>query len=832
MRLPVLNCDGRANSRTNIPQVNLKDRIAALQQRNASLSQPGSDIGTPSIPGRIAMTGASSLKDKIANFERKGAVPVPRGRFGESAPATNDSLLNKRGELYGNRVPELAKSTGEAALLVRKRTVSSHTARSYSISKPLTPMLTGDAPPLPPLPPLQPQRTGDWAGFSEARFPSNFDKVERRVASDALPRTSPILDIEVEGPLTETQDEGKVIGKEEVQSVGDRQDESAKKSQIILESTFASPTDPTTTQQAEHSTYVSGPGLDKVPRKVLLDAGTPAKSAQDGPLTLETGVNPEVTTVVSTPEQVPPPVIEVVEHDLTPTPSSDALQGLIESSTVQTIAFPLVPAHGLSSANVPADDTSPPPSAPLSLNTESGSSGSEEVSISSEELHTPSDTSFQTAEFPANAKIADAVPVVVVQDVVVAELPSTLSPAVKTESPISRPSDLPDTPQTAKPKLAALVSPTQSVVIPATTPSSPSEKAVLEYKAGQKSFHAVVHRKIVEASPVEPVPTTPVTRPAQKRTNPSFPPQKSTVQRVISQAYVEPESPSMGDLAALVADAAMLEEVLADPAKKPARRTKPTLPEIRESRSLERSRPAEIRIEGVHGNTIFPPEDSPYSDHKTAANSSSFFTSNLRTAPTTTRKSTSTSPSRASQGPKSFSSLRVRKQSMPGAYPRTSVCSEMSTDESTMVSTSSSPPVYSRDGSDTSSIRSSSKSWKSSKKGIGRASSWLFRKKEERPLPPLPEPTSPIPSTTLSPNMAVGSRRGDSPLPPRPESWLSVSSAGSGGGDVFSSEFFDAFPSVPGSLPAPSHSQTLPSGHKTASGLTRPHTISGPPSRR
>ncbi|KAI0693343.1 hypothetical protein BC835DRAFT_1231833, partial [Cytidiella melzeri] len=152
-----------ANARTGIPQVNLKDRIAALQQRNTSPSQHGLEAtsSSSSVPGRIVMPGSNSLKDKIANFEKKGAVPVPRGRFGESTPVAGDSSLRKRGELYGNRVPELAKSTGEAALLVRKRTVSTHAARSYSISKPLIPTLTGNSPPLTP---LQPQLTGDWAG--------------------------------------------------------------------------------------------------------------------------------------------------------------------------------------------------------------------------------------------------------------------------------------------------------------------------------------------------------------------------------------------------------------------------------------------------------------------------------------------------------------------------------------------------------------------------------------------------------------------------------------------------------------------------------------------
>jgi hypothetical protein len=75
----------------------LKDRIAALEQRNASAGS-NSNSSTPSLPT------SSALKDRIAKFESKGGVPVPRGSFGMGAPPLEEARLRTRGELYGNRI--------------------------------------------------------------------------------------------------------------------------------------------------------------------------------------------------------------------------------------------------------------------------------------------------------------------------------------------------------------------------------------------------------------------------------------------------------------------------------------------------------------------------------------------------------------------------------------------------------------------------------------------------------------------------------------------------------------------------------------------------------
>jgi len=59
-----------------------------------------------------------ALRDRIAKFEKKGGVPVPRGSFGLGAPPSADGP-QRRGELYGNRIPAPARAlssqyTGES----------------------------------------------------------------------------------------------------------------------------------------------------------------------------------------------------------------------------------------------------------------------------------------------------------------------------------------------------------------------------------------------------------------------------------------------------------------------------------------------------------------------------------------------------------------------------------------------------------------------------------------------------------------------------------------------------------------------------------------------
>lgn len=91
------------------PVGNLKERIAALQQRSVSpQSQPShhsASVSKPSSPNNHGSAG--SLRSKIAKFESKGGVPIPRGSFGLGAPP--EGAHNTSRELYGNRIPSVNK---------------------------------------------------------------------------------------------------------------------------------------------------------------------------------------------------------------------------------------------------------------------------------------------------------------------------------------------------------------------------------------------------------------------------------------------------------------------------------------------------------------------------------------------------------------------------------------------------------------------------------------------------------------------------------------------------------------------------------------------------
>jgi hypothetical protein len=90
--------------------INLKERIAALQQLSNTSNPPPSltlssnnDV-SPALQPPTANANIK-LREKIARFEKKGGVPVPRSSFGLGAPPPQDGHTKRHGELYGNRIP-------------------------------------------------------------------------------------------------------------------------------------------------------------------------------------------------------------------------------------------------------------------------------------------------------------------------------------------------------------------------------------------------------------------------------------------------------------------------------------------------------------------------------------------------------------------------------------------------------------------------------------------------------------------------------------------------------------------------------------------------------
>ena len=129
----------RTSSRSSqFPATNLKERIAALEQKNAesTASIQRATSPTPSVTSNSSHSGPSNgaLRDKIARFEKKGGVPVPRGRFGLGAPPLVEGP-RKRGELYGNRIPVPTRIlSGGNFPLSRPGSTSYDQRRSFSTS--------------------------------------------------------------------------------------------------------------------------------------------------------------------------------------------------------------------------------------------------------------------------------------------------------------------------------------------------------------------------------------------------------------------------------------------------------------------------------------------------------------------------------------------------------------------------------------------------------------------------------------------------------------------------------------------------------------------------
>ncbi|KAK7034739.1 hypothetical protein VNI00_012146 [Paramarasmius palmivorus] len=155
--MPSLHIRVFRSSRNQPQPQNLKERIAALEQRNNATPPPSSfSTSTPSSSSSLLTPqltgGTSALKDKIARFEKKGGVPVPRGSFGLGAPPpAENGQPRRRGELVGNRIPSVkshptgplsAQTTGGYGMMggVSAHTtgVTAHTTGSMSLTTHMT----------------------------------------------------------------------------------------------------------------------------------------------------------------------------------------------------------------------------------------------------------------------------------------------------------------------------------------------------------------------------------------------------------------------------------------------------------------------------------------------------------------------------------------------------------------------------------------------------------------------------------------------------------------------------------------------------------------------
>ncbi|KAG1816569.1 hypothetical protein EV424DRAFT_1063976 [Suillus variegatus] len=275
-----------ATSRAYPPPVNLKERIAALQQRNVSPSQQ--QFASKNLPS----SGTGCLRDKIAKFEEKGGVPVPRGSFAMGAPQLAENApAKKRGELYGNRVGKPGGSPSsrsgsplppaDDSPLPRKRCVST----GGTLLKGTPPRFkTGvPIPPLPPTPsPASPfaRRNSLAVDFGPTQRVVSLGEASQHAAED-LEFPSPSLPT---SPSTEIRD-----------PVGSMAPSQAL--EPVTSSDDALPQDMNTLSQAEQEPAVLELGLqaDSNPEPVItLDVVTSSQSS------------PEVVTVVEVTSAIEP----------------------------------------------------------------------------------------------------------------------------------------------------------------------------------------------------------------------------------------------------------------------------------------------------------------------------------------------------------------------------------------------------------------------------------------------------------------------------------------------------------------------------------------------
>ncbi|KAI9574207.1 hypothetical protein HD554DRAFT_9538 [Boletus coccyginus] len=743
-----------ATARGQTPPANLKERIAALQQRSVS---PNTHQSAQAAPRGLPSPGSGRLRDKIAKFEEKGGVPVPRGSFTMGAPQLAENAPpKKRGELYGNRVPGLGRPSGapigsrsgsplpssDESPGPRKRCISAGTALS---SGPPSSNFSTDEP-VPALP-------NGLSGAAPRRnsLAVNFGS-GRRIMSTS----------DAEG------------------NVGEPVDASSPSS--------------------------SSPVPEKPPETTDSQPSIPESAVEATPLEVE---QPQP----SSPE--PPEITALQPLELLP-----------------VVKEPLPADSGNSKIDTPAEDSTTPQNHPFPLYAASQNvSQSPSVEKNSEDGHSDYASAPQSA-------ISHPSP----------SLPGPASPHLSL-GPIDTPSATPKpapTPTRAEIVVVSLSTPPlekvtkqvatsqDSITIPAPSPLAPVPSSITTpdptcdpQPQSRPTFKAVVHRKVTELPVI----------PAASTLAPPAAPQLTKQRRGASSNVAElPPSPGCGDLAVLLEDAAMLELRLTERDSRGLRTN-----ELLETTPTSATFGADPRLASAsaHAEHVSMPSVDSGSQSMRSVSIPSirepFFDGEIPEEDETDGRSLASttfshrSPSHRKYLPNIYRLTSRRSSSyMPGSYPRDSM--SLSSEDSSPVTTPSDNGKRKGFG-----IAWPSASPKKGTPNVSRSSSFadkIFNRSRTKSNVSTADQVSERdslyessqPSLSLSfPSELSAERHPDSvDIGARPTSWISPVSPGDSNSEfspassLLDKDIFDAFPSVP---------QTLPPGFRLDASMGRASTL-------
>ncbi|KAI9065447.1 hypothetical protein FKP32DRAFT_1674789 [Trametes sanguinea] len=331
------DCSGcfQTSTRAPVPPVDLKARIAAFQesQKAANASNKSTPSASATLPKPSSTSGNTNLRDRIASFEKQGAVPLPKSRFGFAPDKQNDepAPLKRRGELYGNRIPGLSRPHLPVPE-PRKGDKRSSSKPRDSTRLELDRYVTS---PSPPGSPFLASDTGDSIGD----VLSDGDPTSASDPSGATQELS--LSALVSPPLSDIHDgeeEPVVSPPADVHGSGDTVEQSGEASaSIAAEQTGAGAAAPLDEQERP-------PSVVAPPSETEESAGRTGQ-VQDAPSQPERVPSPEPVTVVvdqapttPSPESVDPAVQAVIEQLDRATQSGDGGVVQIPVETLETLA--------------------------------------------------------------------------------------------------------------------------------------------------------------------------------------------------------------------------------------------------------------------------------------------------------------------------------------------------------------------------------------------------------------------------------------------------------------------------------------------------------------